>query len=346
MEFGPEREPETGRAPETVRALPVLPLAGQIVVIVLVVLLTAIHARMGTVSILFVPFCAAPSVLLGLLTGDARWMRLLLLLAIPAAVFAAQDTIPALTAVSFLPPAAIVGFGAGRQWDRLKTTAAGAVALAIWCAAVFGFALLQAGTTPAAWLESFRTETAQALASYSLPNGLGEQVMLFSEESAELLVRVTIMYVPAAVGAVCFLDTWITTVIVRFLLRLLGADRKVFPQGWRMRADRVTAVLFVASQLLAFAFSLSTRTEPLYYAFNNLTVILMLPLAVVGGEALYTGIRTSSRFSAMTRLAAAFLILMVFTASPYLLFFSLALYGVILSFRGAEPAGTGKDGNP
>ncbi len=341
-----DTQPPLDERTEGSLTLPSLPLPGQVILALLVVALTALHARLDVGAYLFLPLPGAACVLLFLLSGPGHLTCLLTLLAVPAAFLAAPDAVSALRALVTLPVAFAIAVAVTKRTGRMAVIIIGAGVAAAWAAGIFGLTLLIGQTTLSAWMDSFREELISTLTSVSLPDASGTMTMLFSEESAELTTRATIMVLPTVLCWLFFLASWFTTVLTKTALRLLGAERAAFTKGWRMRADRASAVLFVVFQLLSFLFSLGSKTESLYYAFSNLTMIFLLPLAFVGLEEIVIRFRTSDRFSPMTRLAAIFLVVMIAVAAMYFLLFAAALYGAVLSFRRQNAGGAGKEGDP
>ena len=337
-------EPRDQQSAETL-PVPSLPLPGQIVLAAVFVILTVLHARMGFGAYLFMQLSVTACVLLFLLSSGAPWTRLLTLAAVPAAFLAAAGPIPALRALMALPFGAAVAAAIARRRGRMSVIVLGASVAGLWMAGLFLLTLATEKMSVSALVDSFRAELMQILTSAELPNRMGGNTMLFSEESAEIFTREIIMILPAVLCWMYFLFSWFTTVLTRAVLRLLGAEKAVFPTGWRMRADRFAAVFFVLFQVLSFLFSISAKTQNLYYAFGNLPVIFMLPMAFVGGEEIIVRIRTSERFSPMTRLAAIFLVVMTALAASYFILLAAALYGVVLAFRRNKSDGTGKDGD-
>ena len=316
------------------RELPALPLPGAAAASVILCLIAALSARSG----LFALFSAAVS--------GTLFAALLLLyrspfvLTVPAAasaavIFCAHSALSAAAALIFIPLGCAASFAVYRGMSRLAASVLCASAVAVY-AAVYGAALLIVlRMNPVQGGEVLRSSAEAWLASLTLPGPGGQAAVVFSAESAEILVDSLTPLLPSlAAGMLFFLGSAVTALLKR-IIAVLGAGGDFFRDAWRIRAGRGCSAVYCGAQCAVLLAAATPRAEPLYYAAYNVAAIFMLPLAFCALGVLIRQLRSLDSVGAMTKAAAAVLAIMLAAAGIYWFFTAAALYGVYLAFRRA-----------
>ena len=313
-------------------ALPSLSAVGAVFAFVLLLAVTAVGA---CYPILALPLTAVSG---GILAAVLLLHRAPLSVIAPflcaglCAVFAKNGTAAVLSFL-FLPIGFASAFAVFMRMKRMQAIAVSGCAAAFVGAISLGATILASGLTPAAFFASVKEECIRFLTSHTVLTETGDRMPFLTEASADALISYFTLLLPAILICSLFLLSFFATGILRKILARLGAEADFLPGGWELMPGKLAAAVYLFTQPIAFLCAVLPDAQALYFGFYNVSLVFLLPLAILGITACIRHFRHTKSLGGLGKTALAALALLLAAAGLYWLLTFAAFYGVYIIFR-------------
>ncbi len=315
--------------------LPSLTVLGAVFTTVFLLLLCAVGAYFPLLSL---PTAAVSGALLaGLLLLHRTPLSVIApLLAATAGALLAKSSTGAILSFLFLPIGFSIAFSVHMRMNRMSAIAVTGCASAFVGAVCLGASVLASGLAPGAFFHSLKESLSDRLTSYTVMTETGVRMPILTEESADILLSLLTVLLPAIVICTLFLLAYAATGLLWKILSRLGAADDFLPEGFRMVPGKLTAAVYLISQPLTLLLLTFPDMRGLYYGVYNVSLVFLLPLAVFGISEFLHQFRHNKSLSGTSRAALIVLVIMLIVSGIYWLLTFAAYYGIYIVFRTSQ----------
>lgn len=163
--------------------------------------------------------------------------------------------------------------------------------------------------------------TSMTLTSYD-----GGEQILFSYDAAVQIVNYVSLMSPALIILSLMGTAFVSVKTLYGFFVLFGITDLLRDHRWMINPKKSTAIVYCASYILAFIFSITKGVDVLYYTAYNLSVIFSAPMAVCGFREIMK--RVSKNASSKVKIAWIVLFIFIFIGSTNFFVAVSAFFGV------------------